>query len=149
MPDSRRILDEKGKTVGVEQREQTRRVGADSGAHAGIETIIDVGQNEVEVGLGAARDFQLTEPFLLDTARKVRAVIQEHVALRGRRGRVAEQLQGVEPELRLVFGAYVQVHGSETRWVAETLEGLKIKLGEIDAIPVMPRQQLLHSGGNG
>ena len=43
----------------VEQRQDARGVGADGVAHAGVEAVVDVGEDQVQVGLGAARLLEL------------------------------------------------------------------------------------------
>ena len=77
VPDGGRILDQKREVVLSEQRQHARRVGADFFAHAGVEAIVDMGQRQVEMRLGFANVFDLSDPFRLLAPRQIGAKIEE------------------------------------------------------------------------
>src|SRR6185369_11377484 len=55
VPDGGRVLDQEGEVVRVEQGQHARRVGAQRIADSGVKAIVDVGEDQVQVGFGAAR----------------------------------------------------------------------------------------------
>src|SRR5271166_4053203 len=61
IPDGGRILDEKREVVLVEQRQNAGRVRSYEIPHTGIETIVHVGEDEVEIGLGRANRLNLPD----------------------------------------------------------------------------------------
>ena len=86
MPDGGRVFDQKGEAVQVQQRQSAAHIGAERVAHAGVEAIVDMGENQVQIGVDAARLFDFGEPFRLHAAGEPGAKIQKASAGRRRCG---------------------------------------------------------------
>src|ERR1035438_3835426 len=77
VPDRGGIFDEKGEGVAVEQRQNARGVGANGIAHTWVEAIVDMREDEIEVGFAASGGFQFADPLLLHFACEGGAKFQE------------------------------------------------------------------------
>ena len=58
VPEGRRVFDQEGEGVGVEKRQDAAGIRADGVFHAGVEAVVNVGQDEVETG-AVQRKFRL------------------------------------------------------------------------------------------
>ena len=65
IPNRRRIFDQEGEAVRVEQRQHARGVGADGVPHAGVEAVIHMRQAPGRDAASAAHAFQLRHPLFL------------------------------------------------------------------------------------
>ena len=129
VPDGGGVLDQESEVVGIEQLQHARGVGAEGVAHAGIEAVVDVGQHQIEVRLGAARLLQLIEPLLLHLEDESGAAVEE--VARG------EGLAGA------FLGAGVKREG-----LAGAFERFEVELGEVDAVPIEARDQVADAGAD-
>ena len=146
MPDGGGVLDQEGEAVGIEQREHAGGVGADGIAHAGVEAIVDMGEDEIEMRTGFTKFSNLRHPFLLHAACELCAKIEKCAQGTGIFAG-AEQLERIE-SLRLAkSGADIVIHGSEPGRVACAFERFKVELGQIHTIPIEAVDQSADAGG--
>src|ERR1035437_8493803 len=92
-----------------------------------------------------SRRFQLGDPVFLHPSHQLTAEIEK----RRPRGSVltrAEDLDWVEAALLLEQGADIVVHRRKPRGVSSALERLEVQLGQVDTVPIEPRDQLFHPG---
>ena len=63
--------------MGIEQRQDAGGIGADGVFHAGVETIVHVGENDIETRLCGSELFGYFEPVFLHVAGEIGAKIEE------------------------------------------------------------------------
>jgi len=69
----RRVFDQESEIVCLELRQNACHIGADGVSHTRVEAVIDVGEDEVELGVCLTDFFYLADPlFLYATARPAR-----------------------------------------------------------------------------
>ena len=148
VPDGSRVLDQERKGMPVEQRKNACGIRPDGVAHPGVETVVHMRQDKVEVRLVAPQRLHLRQPILLHLARQLAAKVEK----RPPRSRILagpEKLDRVESVPGAKLRAHIVVHRREARGVAHALERLEIQLRQVHAIPIEPAHQLLHASRNG
>ena len=84
IPDGGRVFDQKREIVFGDERQRAGGVGADGVLHAGVETVVDMSQGEVEVRANGAQGADLRHPILLHEAGEFRRGSRETRAGRRR-----------------------------------------------------------------
>ncbi len=125
----------------IEQREYAAGIGANGVFHAGVETIVHMGQHNIEARTKGAKLFCGIEPVFLHAARKPGAKIEKLVQRSGI-GTLLPEFQRIPAELRAKGRPHVIVHRSESGGIACAFERFEVEFGQVDAVPI----ETLHHG---
>ena len=77
VPNGGRVLHQEGEVVVFEQRQKLRRICADGIAHGGIQAVVDVGEDDIQIAARTADVLDFGQPPQLHLARQVGAIVQE------------------------------------------------------------------------
>ena len=133
--------------MAVEERQAPGRVCAESIAHSGVETVIDVSEDQVEIAVPGAGFLDLADPLGLHAPRQAGTVVEKQAQRRGIRASGTEKIAGVEMMQLLESGANLGIHRCKASGIGSTLQRFEVKLGQVDSVPWKAVEQGVHAAG--
>src|ERR1700736_2584373 len=137
IPDSGGIFHQKREIATLQQGQDGSRVGPDQIAHARIEAVVYMSQDEIEVGTGRDPD-----PLSLQPASEACAIVEKRAQIFLGERRTLEQTERIESRDLTKILPDIGVHGREASRVRGAFQRFEIQLCQVHAIPIERVEQL-------